>query len=103
MRPISLVPIVVSTIITMVVAGCAGSRNTQPTYVIDPTVYTGPRSLADAGLGARPLAAVVGDDGILTRIISNEVLISGPDSEVAAFLTRHSGKVIGTLGPIPPV
>jgi hypothetical protein len=75
-------------------------RGRPVTYVIDPSIYNGPPSLPDAGRGLRALAAVEDEKGIVSRFISNEVIFSGSQADLTAFLAKHEGNVIATIAPL---
>jgi hypothetical protein len=69
------------------------------THAVDAQIFKGPKEIADAGRGPRPLAAVADAKGVVSRFIADEVIFRGSSSDLTAFLAKHSGKVISTIEP----
>ena len=70
-----------------------------PRYVVDPVSVPNPTPLKDAGLGPIPLAAVSDGKGIVSQFVSDEVLLKGSKSDLDAFLSTYSGKVLSQINP----
>ena len=90
----------VSNVVT-IATSAQGNPPPIVTHVIDPAIFNGPPSIADAGRGPRPLAAVADGREITSRFISNEVLFAGSQAELTAFLVKYNGKVIATVASPP--
>ncbi len=90
---------------TLMLAACGGgSDGTQPpadppTYAIADDLAQGPASLADAGRGPRPIAAMADRHGVVSRFVADEILLRGTAQDLQSFLARHPGTEIASVVP----
>jgi hypothetical protein len=80
-------------------AHAQGALAASVTHAVETQIFNGPKEIADAGRGPRPLAAVADAKGVVSRFIADEVIFRGSPSDLTAFLARHNGKVISTIEP----